>query len=139
MQMLMMRRLRSAEDNVSIQVKTLSLSVSPHSVMYGVRTCLDSWSVLNLENIDVGGINLNTQAILVSGLLIDLLWRTDFILILKEFVILYLIYNKEENLKLETGQKLHQPFFMKDLSNPVTRPGPGSHIAGVRILGVAEQ
>ena len=73
MQMLMMRRLRSAEDNVSIQVKTLSLPLSPHTVMYGVRTCLDSWSLLNLKTIDVGGINLNTEAILVSGLLIDLL------------------------------------------------------------------
>ena len=74
MQMLMMRRLRSAEDNVSIQVKTLSLPISPHSVMYGVRTCLGSCLVCSgAENIDVGGINLNTQAILVSGLLIDLL------------------------------------------------------------------
>ena len=49
------------------------VSLSAHCVMYGVRTCLDSWSVLNLKNIDVVGINLNTQAILVSGLLIDLL------------------------------------------------------------------
>ena len=73
MQMLMMRRLRSAEDNVSIQVKTLSLPLSPHSVMYGVRTCLDSWSLSPPGNIEVAGINLNTEAILVSGLLIDLL------------------------------------------------------------------
>ena len=44
--------------------------------------------VRHLKNIDVAGINLNTEAILVSGLLIVKLWRTDFILIWKEFVIL---------------------------------------------------
>ena len=42
--MLEMRLTESAEseDNVSIQVKTLSLSISPPRVMYGVRTRLDS-------------------------------------------------------------------------------------------------
>ena len=48
-------------------------SLSPPRVMYGVRTCLDSCSLLDLKNIDVAGINLNTEAILVSGLLIVLL------------------------------------------------------------------
>ena len=50
------------------QVKTLSLFLSPVH-MYGVRNSSPSqWS--DPKNIDVGGINLNTEAILVSGLLI---------------------------------------------------------------------
>lgn len=101
MQMLEMRRLRSERTMFPYSRLRRYLSLSPPCVMYGVRTCMDRCSLLDLKNIDVGGINLNTEAILVSGLLIVLLWRTDFILIWKEFVILYLIHVR--NLKLETG------------------------------------
>ena len=71
-------------------VKTLSLPIASQYV--GVRNFSPS-QLLRPKNID--GINLNTEAILVSGLLIVQLWRTDFILIWKEFVILDLMLEQE--------------------------------------------
>ena len=55
-----------------IQMKTrLSTNLPPFKPISlpGVRSCSPS-QVRHLKNIDVAGINLNTEAILVSGLLI---------------------------------------------------------------------